>query len=129
MQGESGEAKGMASASRTIPAPVSDEITARIQEMAGRVFRLLGCSGVARLDFLLNPETGKVYFNEINTIPGSFSFYLWEASELRFDRLLEKLIQIARKRHQKKNSRVRSHDINLLSQKAIKGLKGLKSGK
>lgn len=129
MQGESGDAKGMASARRTIPAPVSDETTTRIQEMAGLVFRSLGCSGVARLDFLLNPETGKVYFNEINTIPGSFSFYLWEASELRFDRLLEELIHIAGKRHQKKNSRVRSHDINLLSQKAMQGLKGLKGGK
>ncbi len=129
MQGDSGEAKGMASASRRIPAPISDEKTAEIQELAGRIFRLLGCAGVARLDFLLNRENGKVYFNEINTIPGSFSFYLWEASEMRFDSLLEEMIRIGKKRHQKKNSRVRSHDINLLSQKAVKGLKGLKGGK
>ncbi len=129
MQGDSVDAKGMASASRKIPAPISGEKSAEIRELAGHIFRLLGCAGVARLDFLLNQETGKVFFNEINTIPGSFSFYLWEASEVRFDRLLEELIQSARKRHQKKNSRVRSHDINLLSQKAVKGLKGLKGGK
>ena len=129
LQGEGGDTKGMASASRKIPAPISAEKTEEIQELTGRIFRLLGCAGVARLDFLLNRETGKVYFNEINTIPGSFSFYLWEATELRFDRLLEELIRIAKKRHQKKNSRVRSHDINLLSQKAMKGLKGLKGGK
>ncbi len=129
LQGEGGDAKGMASASRRIPAPISDEKTAEIRELADRIFRLLDCAGVARLDFLLNRDTGKVFFNEINTIPGSFSFYLWEATELRFDRLLDELIRIAKKRHQKKNSRVRSHDINLLSQKAMKGLKGLKGGK
>ncbi len=129
MQGDSGDAKGMASASRKIPAPIPDEKTKEIQELAGRIFRLLGCAGVARLDFLMHRDTGKVYFNEINTIPGSFSFYLWEASELGFDRMLDEMVQIAVKRHQKKNSRVRSHDINLLSQKAVKGLKGLKGGK
>ncbi len=129
MQGDGGDAKGMASASRKIPAPLSGKKTEEIQELARHVFRLLGCSGVARLDFLLNPDTGKVYFNEINTIPGSFSFYLWEASELRFDHLLEELIHMGMKRHQKKNSRIRSYDINLLSQKAVKGLKGLKGGK
>ena len=129
MQGDGGDAKGMASASRKIPAPLSDEKTEQIQELARHIFGLLGCAGVARLDFLLNRDTGDVYFNEINTIPGSFSFYLWEASGLHFDQLLEDLISIGRKRHQKKNSRVRSHDINLLSQKAVKGLKGLKGGK
>jgi len=129
MQGESGDAKGMASASRKIPAPISNEKSSEIRELAKHIFRLLGCAGVARLDFLLNKETGEVFFNEINTIPGSFSFYLWEASEVRFDRLLEELIQSAKKRHKIKNSRVRSHDINLLSQKAVKGLKGLKGGK
>lgn len=124
-----GDAKGMASASRKIPAPLTDQKTGEIQELSLRIFRLLNCSGVARLDFLLNPETGNVYFNEINTIPGSFSFYLWEASETRFDHLLEELISLAKKRHMKKNGRVRSHDINLLSQKAMQGLKGLKGGK
>ena len=123
MHGE-GDNKGMASASRQIPAPISKEITEEIQQLARKIFYLLGCSGVARLDFLLHSETGEVYFNEINTIPGSFSFYLWEASELRFDRLLEELISIAGNRHKKKNSRVRSHDVNLLSQKAVRGIKG-----
>ncbi len=127
MQGD-GDAKGMASASRRIPAPIPDKKAGEIREYARHIFQLLGCSGVARLDFLMNRDTGEVSFNEINTIPGSFSFYLWEASELRFDSLLEKLIAIGLKRHQKKNSRVRSYEVNLLSQKAVKGLKGLKGG-
>lgn len=125
LQGE-GEGKGMASADRKIPAPIPQEKTEMIQDYARRIFQLLGCTGVARLDFLLNAENGKFYFNEINTIPGSFSFYLWEATDVSFYQLLEKLIALALKRHQKKNSRVRFHDINLLSQKAVKGLKGIK---
>lgn len=128
MQGDPGDTKGMASAARKIPAPVPDEKTTEIQELAGRIFRLLGCAGVARLDFLVDRDSGKVYFNEINTIPGSFSFYLWEASQMRFDRLLDEMVRMAVKRHQKKNSRIRSHEFNLLSHKAVKGLKGLKGG-
>lgn len=128
MSGE-GDGKGMASASRNIPAPISSQKTSEIRDLAGNIFSLLGCAGVARLDFLLHAESGQVYFNEINTIPGSFSFYLWEATEVGFDTLLEELISIAQKRHKKKNSRIRSHEVNLLSQKAMKGLKGIKGGK
>ncbi len=128
MSGE-GEAKGMASASRKIPAPVSSEKTEEIRNLAGNIFSILGCAGVARLDFLMNSDTGEIFFNEINTIPGSFSFYLWEATEIGFDTLLEELISVAQKRHKKKNSRIRSHEVNLLSQKAMRGLKGIKGGK
>ncbi len=124
-----GDAKGMASASRKIPAPISSEKTETIQNLSRQIFKLLGCSGVARLDFLIHSDTGEIFFNEINTIPGSFSFYLWEASGLHFDRLLNELIAASLKHHRKKNSRVRSHEVNLLSQKAVKGLKGLKGNK
>ncbi len=128
MQGDN-SGKGMASASRKIPAPISENMRQQIQEYSRTVFNQLGCSGVARLDFLCHAESGDIFFNEINTIPGSFSFYLWEATEVPFDQLLEELIAAGLKRHHKKNSRVRSHEVNLLSQKAAKGLKGLKGGK
>lgn len=121
--------KGMASASRKIPAPISDQLSARIQELACQIFGSLDCAGVVRMDFLLDSSNERIYFNEVNTIPGSFSFYLWEATRLPFEQLLHELVDIARKRHQKKNSRVRSYNANLLSQKAAKGLKGLKGGK
>ncbi|MDI6402143.1 D-alanine--D-alanine ligase family protein [Balneolaceae bacterium ANBcel3] len=121
--------KGMASAGRIIPAPISDEMSKKIQDYATRVFQLLGCSGVARLDFLLNAETNEIFFNEINTIPGSFSFYLWEASGISFDQLLETMISLSLKQYKIKNSRVRSYEVNLLSKKAATGLKGLKSSK
>lgn len=121
-----GSGKGMASLDRKIPAPLSEEMNAKIQEYTRRLFRLFDCSGVARLDFLINTETNTVFFNEINTIPGSFSFYLWEKSEYPFPKLMERLIDIALENHRLKNGRVRSYSTNLLSQKAAKGLKGLK---
>ncbi|SMO49936.1 D-alanine--D-alanine ligase family protein [Gracilimonas mengyeensis] len=126
--GEGGD-KGMASADRVIPADISSELTKKIQNLATKTFSALNASGLARLDFLVNANTEEVYFNEINTIPGSFSFYLWEETDLPFDKLLEELVDIALKQHQAKNGRVRSYDTNLLSEKAMKGIKGLKGSK
>ncbi len=120
------DGKGMASATRIIPAPIGDELTKKIQQDSVKLFRSLNGSGVARLDFLINKETNEYFFNEINTIPGSFSFYLWEKTELPFPALIQELIDIAQKRHQTKNGRVRSYETNLLSSKAAKGIKGLK---
>lgn len=126
--GEGGD-KGMASADRVIPADISDELTKQIQKLAVKTFSALGAAGLARLDFLVNANTEEVYFNEINTIPGSFSFYLWEKNEISFDELLKELIEIGLKQHQEKNGRVRSYETNLLSEKAVKGIKGLKGSK
>lgn len=118
--------KGMASADRIIPADISSELTDHIRSLSVHIFKTFDASGVARLDFLINSDTKDVYFNEINTIPGSFSFYLWEKSDLTFTQLMEELIQIGIKKHQAKNGRIRSYDTNLLSEKAAKGIKGLK---
>lgn len=121
--------KGMASADRIIPADISDELTKKIQLLARDIFKIFRASGVARLDFLVNADNKNVYFNEINTIPGSFSFYLWEESGMNMRELMLKLIDIALKQHQKKMGRIRSYDTNLLSEKAVKGIKGLKGTK
>lgn len=124
-----GDGKGMASADRIIPADIKPDLAEKIQETACSVFALFGCSGVARLDFLVNSETDQIYFNEINTIPGSFSFYLWKESGLAFKTLLSEMINIAKEEHRKKNGRIQSYDTNLLSEKAVKGIKGLKNSK
>ncbi|RNC83870.1 MAG: D-alanine--D-alanine ligase [Balneola sp.] len=121
--------KGMASADRIIPADISSELTNTIRSLSVKIFKTFDAGGVARLDFLVNAETEEVYFNEINTIPGSFSFYLWEKSDLSFTQLVEELIQIALKKHQAKNGRIRSYETNLLSEKAATGIKGLKGTK
>lgn len=118
-------AKGMASADRIIPAPISEDLTRIIQQNAVTIFQKLGASGVARLDFLLNSETGEWFFNEINTIPGSFSFYLWDKSGYEFPALLKKIIEIAIERHKERNGRIRSYETNLLSKKSVEGIKGL----
>ena len=128
-QSGDGANKGMASADRIIPADISEELTKKIQKLAIKTFSVLDASGVARLDFLVNSNTEEIYFNEINTIPGSFSFYLWDKSGSDFTALLEELIEIAMKRHQARNGRIRSYDTNLLSEKAAKGIKGLKGTK
>lgn len=121
--------KGMASASRVIPADIPAELASKIQESAGSVYGLIGCNGLARLDFLLEKGTENYFFNEINTIPGSFSFYLWKESGIAFSELLKKLIDLAVEDQRKKNRRIRSYETNLLSRKAVKGIKGLKGTK
>ncbi len=118
--------EGMASLDRVIPAELSDERTQMIRDLAVRIFQLFDCAGVARIDFMIDEATGEVFFNEINTIPGSFSFYLWEPSGVPFDDLVHRLIEIARRRHREKNGRIRYYDVNLLSEKSLSGLAGAK---
>jgi len=89
-----------------IPAKLSKKMSDQIREIAKEAFLSLDCAGMARVDFLINAETNKIYLNEINTIPGftSISMYpkLFQASGLSYPRLLDKLIQLALSRHQDK---------------------------
>ena len=82
-----------------IPAPLSAEMTARIQELALRAYKAIDCAGMARVDFLLDKKTGELYLGEVNTIPGftQISMYpkLWEASGLPYPNLLDRLIELA----------------------------------
>lgn len=117
----------MARLDRIIPAPVGSDREAEIKGMAESVFRLFECSGVVRIDFMIDEETDKLYFNEVNTIPGSFSFYLWEPAGLPFTDLVSKMIDIALRRHSEASSRVRTYDVNLLSERSLSGLKGAKA--
>lgn len=128
-QSDEGGSKGMASADRIIPADIPDELKDRIQSLALTIFKIFRAGGVARLDFLVNTDTNEVYFNEINTIPGSFSFYLWEENGIFMKDLMLELIDIALKQHRQKLGRIRSYETNLLSEKAVRGIKGLKGSK
>ena len=86
-----------------IPAPLDEAQIKEIQEMAVQAYRVIDGAGMARVDFLLSDATGKVYLNEINTIPGftTISMYpkLWEASGIPYERLLDWLIDLALDRH------------------------------
>lgn len=106
--------EGMAGAQREIPAPIADDLTLHIQNLATDTFQILDCSGIARIDFLLTAED-IVYVNEINTLPGSFSFYLWEPSDITFPQLTSELVTLALETHKEKNKLIYTNTTNLLS--------------
>lgn len=124
-----GGSKGMASLSRAIPAHISPERREEIRQMAVRAFQCLGCSGVARIDFMIDKETDKVYLNEINTIPGSLSFYLWEPLGLKYTQLLDRMIQLALKRFRENEKLTFSFETNVLAGVKLGGSKGAKGSK
>jgi D-alanine-D-alanine ligase len=89
-----------------IPAKLSKEQIAKFKDYAVRAFRAIDGAGMARCDFFLERRTGKIFINELNTIPGftSISMYpkLWEASGLSYPDLIDRLIQLALERHREK---------------------------
>ena len=93
-----------------IPAPLSPATQEEIQQIAIRAYLAIDCAGMARVDFFIDKETGKVYLNEINTIPGftEMSAYpkLWEASGISYPELIDRLIQLAIERHKDKSRRI-----------------------
>ena len=130
--GEAGGAKsaGMSSLKRRCPADISKEMTEKVQAMAVDTFKALGCMGVSRIDFLMNADTGELWVNEINTIPGSLAFYLWEASGVSFAEMLDRMIKLAVKRQETRDSLTFSYDTNILAGASLGGgAKGAKGGK
>lgn len=123
-----GPSKGMASLGRKIPADLSEEKSAEIRELACKIFKATGSSGVVRIDFLLDTETDKVYANEINTIPGSLAFYLWEATGIKYTELIDRLVEIAFRRQRNRENLTYTIDTNILSGVSF-GTKGAKGAK
>ncbi len=120
--------KGMASASRIIPARISQDTEEKVRTIAMSAFRALNLSGVCRIDFLINKETREVFINEPNTIPGSLSFYLWEPAGKPYRELLDDLINLAIKDYKNKSKKNYSFDSNILSG-YVMGAKGIKGAK
>lgn len=125
----SGGKSGMASLKRKIPADITPEQREEVRTLAVKAFRSLGCAGVARIDFMLDKATGKIYLNEINTIPGSLSFYLWEPVGVKYTAMLDKLIELALKRSRENKSITFSFDTNILENASFGGSKGSKGAK
>ena len=121
-----GKSQGMASVSRKIPADISAEMREQIREMAVTSFKALRCNGVARIDFMLDGDDGSIYFNEINTIPGSLAFYLWEPLGVPYKELLTRMIELARKRERTERSLTFTFDTNILDRASFGGAKGSK---
>lgn len=115
--------KGMASLQRKIPADISEELHKKIQDLSIKAFRVLGCCGVVRFDFILDEDTKDLYLNEINTIPGSLAFYLWEADGMSYQKLLDRLIDLALKRARNERRVNFSFETNLLDKASFSGTK------
>ncbi|MEF2783976.1 D-alanine--D-alanine ligase family protein [Erysipelotrichaceae bacterium HCN-30851] len=108
--------KGMINTSRKLPADLSEEQIEEIQRMAKETFYALNASGVVRIDFLMQKDSEVVYINEINSIPGSLSYYLWKKDQMNFTTLIEELIQLAFKRKRNEDKKVYSFSSNILKE-------------
>lgn len=120
--GGSKGAKGMQAAQKRIPADLPKAETERIQFLARETFRVLSCHGVSRVDMIINRKTRDIYVNEINTIPGSLSFYLWEATGISFEQLMDRLVELAIKRKREQGMKTVSYDHNIFNLSG--GIKG-----
>lgn len=123
---KSGKGQGMESLARKVPAPISDELTQRIQQMTTQVYNAMDCKGVVRIDYMLDGD--ELYINEINIIPGSLAFYLWEPLGISFKDMLDCMIEDAFTAYAEKNRSVFSYDSSIL-RSVQGGLKGAKGGK
>ena len=127
---KSGGSKGMQSLSRIIPANIPEDKSEEIRTLACKVIKAIGGAGIARIDFMLDTaDNDRVYVNEINTIPGSLAFYLWEKSDIKYEELLSRAIDLAFKRSRKQKSLNFTFESNILSGVSLGGAKGAKGAK
>lgn len=121
---------GMQASEKRIPADLPEAVSEKIRCMAGETFRVLSCHGVSRVDVMVDEKDNSIYVNEINTIPGSLSFYLWEASGISFTQLMDRLVQLALKRKRAIDRKTFTYDHNIFSLGGgVKGAKGAKGAK
>lgn len=116
--------KGMAATNRILPARIDEKMTNEVKELSKKVFKVLNACGLIRIDYLIDTKSKKVYINETNTIPGSLSYYLWEATNIEYTKLLDEIISLAIRTYKRKKRKVYSFDTNILSN--YNGLKGSK---
>ena len=121
---KTGAMKSMNASVLRLPANIDKNVKERIQELALKTFDVLGCSGVIRIDFMIDNDTNEIFVNEVNTIPGSLSFHLWKATDLNYTKLLDELIDLALKRNREEKNITYSFDSNILSGVSMKSLKG-----
>lgn len=125
--GKKGGQKSMNAGVLKLPADISKDTRNTIQKLALKTFKVLGCSGIIRIDFMIDKDTDRIYVNEVNTIPGSLSFHLWKATGIEYSNLLDKMIELSLKRNREENNITFSFDSNILAgYTSNSGLKGLK---
>jgi len=123
---EGGAQTGKSQSSLVIPARLDEVITKAIQETAKQVYKALGCSGIARVDFLFDKQLNKFFANEVNPLPGTLYHHLWKASGIEFNQLLQKLIAFADENYKQKkeiNSTFESSVLTSLGSAKLKSSK------
>lgn len=118
--------KGMTSLDRKLPADIDKETKEKIQKYAVETFKALNCNGVVRIDFMIDMDKNDIYVNEVNTIPGSLAFYLWEATGTKYKEMLSKLIDLSLKRYREESNLSFSYDTKIL-EGFVGGAKGFKN--
>jgi D-alanine-D-alanine ligase len=113
-KGGDGKSMGMASTKRKIPAELSADTLEAIKNTAKKVFNALNCFGLARIDFLVKENPLEIYVIEVNTIPGSMAFYLWEESGVSFKELISKLIEYSIIRSKEKSTSTTTFSSDIL---------------
>lgn len=121
--------EGMKSADRIIPAPLTEDLTAQIQDTAKQAFAAVDGRGIVRIDFLVNPDENTHYINELNTMPGSLALYLWREAGYSATELVDKLVKYARDAYAEKRRSIYDYQTNLVSVAAGRGVKGAKGSK
>ncbi|MDO5569734.1 MAG: D-alanine--D-alanine ligase family protein [bacterium] len=119
--------KGLVASRRIIPARLNKDLLKEVSNLAIKVFECFNCLGVVRIDFLVDKKSKKVYVNEINTIPGSLSYYLWEPKNINYTELLDEIIRITIRNYKRKVNMISSFDTNILSSLSKNGFTGSKS--
>lgn len=124
--GSKSGSEGMRTAKRELPANLAPEVRDEIRKLAVETFRALDCNGVSRIDFMIDKDTDKIYVNEINPIPGSLAFYLWEALGKPYSELLDDMVKLALKREREEKNLMTSFESNILQNANLTGTKGVK---
>lgn len=124
-----GGSKGMASLHRVLPAPIEDSLRDEIQELSRRIFRMMDCKGVVRIDYMFDRKEEKIWITEINTIPGSLAFYLWAEAGVPYGKLIDRMVEFAEKAYEDKNSANYAFTSDILKSVSLGGSKGTKGAK
>ncbi len=113
---ESGGSMSGSSGKICIPAPISDELTKKIQALAILAYRIIGCSGISRMDFMIDSQTNEVYMTEVNPLPGSLQQHLWKASGVSNVELVSRLIELAEERYEVRQKLATTFTSSVLNQ-------------
>ncbi len=120
--------KGMASLSRVVPAPIEDSLKNRIQNLSKDIFRELDLKGVVRIDYMFDVKTERLYVTEVNTIPGSMAYYLWEKSGVSYSKLIDAMVESAMNAYQEKNDNNYAYTSDILKNIQLGGKAGAGKG-